>query len=151
MNTCCIISKVHPVSVRKGLFAGLVKEHQHHVSTINFKTVWPSQCVRNSGLLVHQGAFCMHLHYINIEHMLYCFQSPSCITKGRFICRSDEWRSAFFTVWQLQALQQFLPTGSSWDIFPMYTLNKCWLFPKSILYSQERFVGAMSEHQVLLV
>jgi len=29
MNTCCIISKVYPTSVREGLFTGVMSEHQY--------------------------------------------------------------------------------------------------------------------------
>jgi len=36
-NTCCIISKVHPVSVREGLFAEMMSEHLHLVSLMIFK------------------------------------------------------------------------------------------------------------------
>ena len=59
LNTCCIIPKVHPASVREGIFAGVVSEHQHLVNLINFKTVWQTQCNNNSGLLLNQGTLSM--------------------------------------------------------------------------------------------
>ena len=40
LNKSCIISKVHPASARKCLFARVMSEHQHLVSLVNFKTVW---------------------------------------------------------------------------------------------------------------
>ena len=42
-NACCITPNAYPVLVRKGLFAGVMSEHQHLASLINFKTVWQPQ------------------------------------------------------------------------------------------------------------
>jgi len=72
----------------EGLFAGALSEHQHLGSLINFK-----QCGSHSVLailaywFIREPSACSH---VNIEHMLYCFQSPSCISQGKCICRSGE-------------------------------------------------------------
>ena len=57
VNTCCIAPTVYPISVRRGLFVGVMCEHQHLVSLINFKTVWQPHCISNFSLLVHLGVF----------------------------------------------------------------------------------------------
>ena len=38
--TCCIIFQVHPISVGKKLLPGVMSEHQHLVSLLNFKMVF---------------------------------------------------------------------------------------------------------------
>jgi len=45
--------------VKESLFAGVMSEHWHLATLINFKTMWQPQCASNSGLLAHQGAFSM--------------------------------------------------------------------------------------------
>ena len=147
-HICCITSKDHPSSVRKGLFAGVVSEHQHLASLINLKSMWQPQCTSNSGLLVHQGASTC-LHYMNTEHICGIISKvhSASIRKGLFAGVMSEYQHLvafinFWTVWQPQCTSNFGLLGYQ-GAFSMSTLCKHWthavLFPKSILYQSEKF------------
>jgi len=86
MNTCCIISKVHPVSVRKGLFAGEVSEHQHLVSLINFKTVWQPQCILAilAGWFIRGPSTCFPCKLITDAAVVIPKAHPVSVRKGLF-------------------------------------------------------------------
>ena len=120
-------------------------------SLLNFKTVCMAATVYYHKFWPTTGLSCrglQHVHYVNIEHMLYYFWSPSCINQKRIIFSPGEWTSAscYFIKFQnrvhgshsvLAILACRFTQGAS-----ACSLCKHWthavLFPKYNMYQSER-------------
>jgi len=99
LNTCCIISKVHLVSVSKGIFAGVVSEHQHLASLIDFNAVWQP----HSALVILACWFKNSAHSL-CRHWTHAVLFPKSILYQikKFICRCGKWTlaSCYFSWFQ---------------------------------------------------